>query len=187
MAKEPFSIDLLQKQKGKNIDRVINWSLTIGRVLVIVTEFVALAAFLYRFSLDQQLIDLHTKIKQEQAIVAYFKKNEDTYRNLQNRLSLASSLISTETKREKIFEDVLGFAPQGLTFNTVSLYPDRVQIQADINSVNSLSVFVNALRSYPPVANVSIDKIENKTSASVITVTITASLKPEDTVNATTD
>ena len=85
------SINLVKSDKGETVERVINWLLSIGRILVIVTELVALGAFLWRFGLDQQLIDLHSKIKQKQAIVEAFKKNEEEYRNLQDRLSIAAS------------------------------------------------------------------------------------------------
>lgn len=187
MAKRPVSIDLLQKGKGKNLDRFINWALTIGRILVIVTEGIALIAFLYRFGLDQQLIDLHTKIRNEQAIVAALKKSEDTYRNLQDRLSLASSSIKITTTRAKIYQDVINLSPSGFTFNSITLFADRVQMDANVTSVEALSTFVNSLRSYAPIDNVSIDKIENKTQNAVITVSITANLKKEDQLNEPTN
>lgn len=177
MPKNGVSIDLLQKQKGKGLDRFLNWALTIGRVLVILTESVALIAFLYRFSLDQQIIDLHTRIKQEQAIVVALKNSEATYRNLQDRLLLASTIIDNNSKRKKIYDDILSLAPQGFVFKTLSLYSDRIQMEASVNSVYAFSNFVNSLRSYPAIENVSIDKIENKTADASINVSITAALK----------
>jgi predicted negative regulator of RcsB-dependent stress response len=97
MAKNSASINLLRNDKKETVEHIINWAVTIGRVLVVVVELAALAAFLYRFTLDNQLQDLHSKIKQEQAIIEIQKKNEDTYRNLQDRLSIISSF----TKRRK--------------------------------------------------------------------------------------
>ena len=90
MQKKPISINLL-KQQTSLVDRFIDWALTIGRLLVILTEIVALSAFIYRFSLDRQLIDLHSKITQEQAIANYLNNNEKKYRNLQDRLAIATN------------------------------------------------------------------------------------------------
>ena len=187
MAKKFVTIDLQQKQSGGDVDLFINWALTIGRLLVIITEIIALGAFLYRFYLDRQVIDLQTKIKNDQAIVIYQQANEKNYINLQNRLSLASSLMNSSQKRTKIFQDVIGLAPSGLTFNTVILFPDRIQIDTTLNSVVALSVFVNALKSYPAVDSVSINNIENKTANAVINANITANLKAEDIINATSN
>lgn len=177
MQKKSASINLLKKQTSI-IDRFINWALTIGRLVVILTEIIALSAFIYRFSLDRQLIDLHTKITQEQAIVNYLKDNEATYRNLQDRLILANNYSVLGTNRLKIFNDITSFATNGVAFNSISLYEDRVKIEANVDSVYSLNTFVNSIKNYPSVDSVSIEKIENKPSNAVIIINMTATLKP---------
>lgn len=177
MQKNSASINLLKKQTSL-IDRFITWALTVGRLLVIVTEIVALSAFIYRFSLDRQLIDLHSKIVQEQAIVNYLKDNEKTYRNLQDRLTAATNYSTLGINRFKVFSDIVGFTPKGMSFNNFSLYENRIKIDANVDSVSSLSTFVNSLKNYPAIDTVSIDKIGNKPSSAVITISITATLKP---------
>ena len=176
MLKKSNSINLLKKQTSI-VDRFVNWAPTIGRLVVILTEVVALSAFIYRFSLDRQLIDLHSKITQEQAIVNYLKDNEASYRNLQDRLTLANNYSALGVNRFKIFNDVIGFAPKGIAFNSISLYEDRVKIDANVDSVYSLNTFVNSIKNYPAVDSVSIEKIESKPSSAVITINMTATLK----------
>jgi len=177
MQKNSASINLLKKQTSLT-DRFITWALTIGRLLVILTEIVALSAFIYRFSLDRQLIDLHSKINQEQAIVNYLKDNEATYRNLQDRLAIATNYSTLGINRFKVFSDIVGFTPRGMSFNNLSLYDNRIKIEANVDSVSSLSTFVNSLKNYSAIDSVSIDKIGNKPSSAVITISITALLKP---------
>ncbi|MCL5435217.1 MAG: hypothetical protein M1405_02405 [Patescibacteria group bacterium] len=177
MQKNSASINLLKKQTSL-IDRFVNWALTIGRLLVILTEIVALSAFIYRFSLDRQLIDLHSKITQEQAIVNYLKDNEKTYRNLQDRLFIATTYSSLGVSRFKVFRDIVSFAPLGMTFNNVTLHEDRIKIDANADSVSSLNIFVNSVKNYSEIDSVSIDKIENKPSSAVIVISLTATLKP---------
>jgi Tfp pilus assembly protein PilN len=168
----------LRNNKKDTFEHIINWAVTIGRILVVVVELAALVAFLYRFTLDNQLQDLRSKIKQEQAIIQLQKKNEDTYRNLQDRLSLISSFTKNGHKNLSTFEDILSFAPSGMTFTTVTFSPTEMQVEANVESVSSLSTFIGKLRSYPVVATVSLDKIENKTSNAVITVGISTTFKP---------
>lgn len=176
MARKDASINLV----GENLsflDRFVNWALTIGRVVVIFTELIALTAFLYRFSLDRQLIDLHSKIKQEQAVVVYLKDNEDTFRSIQNRISLAANFGTVAIGKIKLLGDVVSFAPSGMVFNSLSVQEDRIRVNANTNSVSSLSEFVNKLRSYSKVGSVIVEKIESKPSNALITVSITALLK----------
>lgn len=160
------------------VDKFIDWVLSIGRAVVIITEIVALSAFLYRFSLDRQLIDVHSKIKQEQAILNYSKISEDKYRNLQDRIQISSQFSKLGENEVKTLKDIISLAPNGISFNNLTVSGDKIKIDASVNIVSQLGVFIDSLRSYPSISSVSIDKIENQTTNSLITVGITGSLKP---------
>lgn len=176
MVKKSASINLL-KNTGNFVDRFINWSLSAGRVVVIVTEIIALLAFLYRFSLDRQLIDIHSKIRQEQTVLSYLRDNETTYRNLQNRLALSSKFSKEGKEKIDVLNDLVGFAGSNITFNIITIQEDRIRLDANGGSVNSISEFVKKLKEYQKISTVIIEKIENRPSAASINVSITAVLK----------
>lgn len=171
------SINLLKTKEESFLNKFIRWALTIGRLVVIITEGVALAAFIYRFSLDKQLVDLNDKIKSEQSIVKSFKNNEDKYRNLQERLALASKLSITGESSVKIFDDVFSFAPKDFIFSNFIMSEDRIKIDANVGSIPSLAAFISNIKNYPNITSVNLDKIENKVANATISVTIIANLK----------
>lgn len=177
MATKSQSINLLKNSNGSYIDKFVNWALSVGRVIVIFTELIALGAFLYRFSLDRQLIDIHTKIKQEQTVVNYLKENELVYRNLQNRLAVASDSSKKGQDKINILKDVLSFTPSGFSFNNIVVQEDRIRIDANTTSVSPLSDFVKSLKNYSRISNVIVEKIETRPSSASISVSITALLK----------
>lgn len=183
MAKFSASINLLGS-KNKTLDLIVAWALTIGRILIIVVELVALGAFLYRFSLDNQLQDLRTKIKQEQAIVVYQKNSEANYRNLQDRLTLISTVSKDSANNLKTFKDIVALAPSGLTFKMFDSSYDKAQLEANVNSVTILSNFIDKLKAYPSISSVSLDKIQNDMSSSTITVGISMIFKKQGGINA---
>lgn len=167
----------LAKNRGESlVDRVIAFALTIGRVLIIITELIALGAFLYRFTLDRTLVGLHDAISQEGTIVRLLHNNEVLYRSVQNRLSLAS-LLTKSPPLEQYLIDIKSFAPVNMTIQTIAVAPDAIRIQASAQSVDSLTLFVEKIKQYPQVKSVSIDSINNKTTTDVITVSITVTLK----------
>lgn len=177
MASEKSVINLFKSRKGTFLDHFMKWALTIGRVVVILTEAIALSAFLYRFTLDQQLIELHDTIKQKQSLVKLLKNNEDTFRNIQERLINASSLSETEKQTATIFNDIFNFSSSDLLFNTISLSENQIKIDARLQSVSTLTNFIKQLKDHPKIGSVSLDKIENKTTSSIIVVGITATIK----------
>lgn len=175
MVNKSPSINLV-KNKTNFWEQFFTWTLSVGRVVIVLTEGIALAAFLYRFGLDAQLIDLRGTIKQQQRIVDSLRRNEDTYRNLQLRLAQISKLETQATDTTKIFSDIVALAPADLIFNKLTVGDNQIRIDANLQSVTSLSSFVQDLRNYEGVRSVSVDKIENKTSRNTITVLISATL-----------
>lgn len=172
-----LNINLVKNRKPKLLDQFIGWSVTIGRAVIILTEAIALSAFIYRFNLDRQLIDLHDKIVQEQNIVRFFKKNEDIYRNLQDRLSLAKTTTQEQNQLLKTYSDIIALVPSDVNIHSVIFTTANTRIEAQAQSIISVSKFVDGLKKYPTITSVSIDNIENKTSTGIITVGITAILK----------
>lgn len=174
---DSININLAKNRGAPLVDRVINFALSIGRILIILTELIALSAFLYRFTLDRTLVNLHDRIVQKQAIVKLLHDNEVAFRNLQDRLSLSSAIIQQSSQFPKYLTDIIGFAPFDMQISSIAVASDGIRIQATVQSVDSLTNFVNKLKTYPPISTVSLDRIDNKTETATITVSITAFLK----------
>lgn len=178
MVNNPLSTINLAKGKNKNLlDRFLKWALTIGRLIVMLTEIIALSTFLYRFSLDRQLVDLHDKISAKQGMIKLLKSSEEKYRNLQGRLAMASSLSAAGFKTTQIFNDLLSFGTADFIFTNLTISKDSLKIEAKVHSAKTLSNFIKTLKAYPKISSVSLDRIENKTSSATILVAITAVLK----------
>lgn len=170
------SINLVRNKQIPLFDKFMNWALTVGRLIVILTEIVAVLAFVYRFSLDERLVDLHSAIKQKQTIVSLLRKDEDKYRNLQNRIALASSAEKKITKTSKIIQDVIALVPLGVKINDLTLNKDRISININASSITSLTDFINILKNYPDIKSINIDNIESKPSIGLLVI-ITVVLK----------
>ena len=169
---EQYEIDLLRGHKERFSDTFFKWALTVGRLLVIVTETAALAVFAWRFSLDRQIVDLHDQIKQEQTIVSLLKEQEDDYRNLHERLALAKTVGSVGNDVTKRFQDILSFSTANVQVSSLITNKDEVRVDVNAYSVPALSTFVNKLKTYPGAKSVSLEKIENKTASAVIVAII---------------
>lgn len=170
------SINLIKKGSASSFDKFIDWALNVGRLIVIVTEIIAISAFLYRFSLDEKLVRLHEDIRQKQTQLSFLKKDEEDFRNLQDRLSLAFNFSQEGVKIYKTFQDIVGFTPEDLKFDELILKKDQASIRMSVLSIASLTEFVNSLKSYSSTKSLSIDNIENKPDVG-LSVTTTALFK----------
>lgn len=169
-------INLIKKKEVAAFDKFINWTLSIGRLIVIITEIIAISAFLYRFSLDEKLVSLHDEIEQKQKQLSLLKTDEKNFRNLQDRLSLASKFSEDGVKTFKTFQDIIGFTPQEIKFSDLILKKDQTTINISANSISSLTQFVNSLKGYSKTKSVSVDSIENKPNVG-LSIAVTALFK----------
>lgn len=170
------SINLVKNRQIPLFDKFINWALTVGRLIVILTEIIAIIAFVYRFSLDEKLVELHSAIKQKQNIVSVLKTDEDKYRNLQDRIALATTFSAKGSKTSKTIVDIASLIPSQVMINDLILNKDRVNIGVNVISVSSLANFIDPLKNYTGIKSISVDNIENKPSIG-LSVDITAMLK----------
>ena len=154
----------------------MSWALTVGRLIVIITELIAVSAFLYRFSLDERLIDLHSAIKQKQTLISLLKQDENKYRNLQDRIAIAKTFSEKSTKTNKIVRNIIDLIPLGIKINDLTLNKDRINMNLNIASVSQLTGFINPLKNYPEIKSISIDNIESKPSIGLL-VNITTNLR----------
>lgn len=170
----------LAKGRGETFfDRFLFWALNAGRVIVILTEVLALGAFLYRFSLDRKLSDLHDRIVQEDAVVKLLKNNEATFRNLQDRLSLAKTVIANTSTVMTTFTNIVDFIPADVTVRSISYSGDSIRIDATAQSISSLTSVIDKLKAYPTISTVSVDRIDNRTSTGIIAIVVSATFKKQ--------
>ncbi len=191
MAENKQSINLLPNKGDSFVTQFLNWSLNIGRLLIILTETAALTTFVYRFGLDMQIVDLHDKIRNQSFIVQNFKQSEDAFRSLQDRIGLAQKYDKSGSIIPKVFTDIASIAKGKATLSSLLVSTDTVKIEAQSSSPDALSQFTNELRQYPLIKSLKIDTINNSTTTALITVSMTATLKtaeklPVQEVNTTT-
>lgn len=177
MVKKSTSINLIKKDRGQLTSEVINWTLTIGRIMVIIVELIALSAFIYRFYLDNQLREINSSIVQKQQFLSTQQQKEASYRNLQDRLELESSTIDQGKQQLKIFKDIIALTPDGINFTNYLLNNNQIVIQLNLATVFPLSVFIDSLKKYPLTDYISINTIESKISDSTINVGLSVNLK----------
>lgn len=185
MAEKITTINLLPHDGDTLINQVIDWALSIGRLLVILTEIVALATFIYRFSLDMQIVDFHDKIKSESYIIDNFQSQENTFRDIQTRLATAKQYTVVGKTTGTVFSSILNAGKGHITFVDLTVSTQNAKIVAAAQSPGGLSQFVNALKNNPQITSVSIDKVANDTTSAQIILTLTATLKPEPFASST--
>lgn len=170
MGNKQNSINLLKPEEKSFFERFLSWTLTVGRVLVIITEAVALLAFLYRFGLDMQIVDLKDDIEPLQRYIDSKKDKEEKFRDLHDRLQLVKKYDSSASNTNNLFQKIINQARGKLVFNSIAITGEGLLIDATANSTSAMTAFVNSLKTNPDIKGISIDSVKNKPSLAQIDI-----------------
>jgi hypothetical protein len=174
------SINLLRSSKSHWRENFLKWALSTLRFLIILTETIALAAFVYRFSLDREIIDLADKIKQQQTLVEFLKNDEAKYRNIHERLAAAQTLGTQGNTKTELLKQLVTAAKGKVTFQKVTLDKSSFLLEISTNSTVGLSKFLESVKALPWVKRVNVDRVENRANTGVIIVSVTAEVQTEE-------
>lgn len=185
-------ISLLPDDQNSNLlsARIYHWAITVGRVVIVLTEFIVIVAFLSRFYLDRRNSDLSEIVRQQKAILSSTADFEKQYSNLQQRLSVIKKFYDSQPDYQPGISSLVESTPPDIVYDSlvISKKIDSTNIVADLDLVayqeSSIVDFITNLLLNPQFSSVTVNSIEKKPKDTKYTVSITLTFAPT-TANAT--
>lgn len=148
MPAEPASINLLAEENLEEspVARIINWSITLGRYIMITTEIIVLLAFVSRFSLDRKLTDLNEAIEQKQVIIEANYQFEADFKNLQKDLANIKSIISAQHKPYQILTTFKTLLPVDAYLESINLTSTSLTGKVIVGTTDSFAMLINNMQ-----------------------------------------
>jgi len=147
------------------LGQTLQWSLSVGRYIVMFTELVVVLSFVTRFYLDRQVTDLNQSLQQKQAVVESYGELEEQFREVQTKIADYQQVEQQENIVE-VFPSLSQVIPNGIELNELVIYPDRVSLSGIVLSQQSLNLLINNLQLSPDFTNVVVNTIESEDLAS---------------------
>ena len=161
-----FKINLLVQKnvQPKIYIRLIKWMLSSGKFIVIVVELITISAFVYRYKLDAELIDLQEKIKETVPYIQSLKSNEILIRQTQFQLTSIAQIKNSTPDYTQIFSKIALLTPQSIKLTNISLDSSKpgttdLTISGNTPSNRELSLFIKTLQKDPMFSNISLTNI----------------------------
>ncbi len=101
----PIDINLapdIHFSKSNILDKLYIWGTYAGKTLIIVTNFVIISIWLYRWDLDRRIYNLATSIQEKQLAITSISKKEATIRKIQNKLNIIREIENQNTYSSKV-------------------------------------------------------------------------------------
>ncbi|MBI1872122.1 hypothetical protein HYS10_01750 [Candidatus Collierbacteria bacterium] len=183
MAAPKFSkINLLPKDSFEfsSLGKIMKWSLTTGRVLVVLTEFVVILAFGSRFWYDRRLNDLMESIDQKQAVVESYAEIEERVRDVLERQKIVNSYLSNNLELSVRVNDIKRITPSDVNYSQISFSTTGLDLAGTVGSEVGFYQLISGLTSLPNISSVNVGGIEFDQTFGLINFKINASItKPK--------
>lgn len=169
MAARKRDIELLPKEEWEKapFGKLLKWTLTVGRWIVIITELVVILAFLSRFKLDRDLTNLYEDIKQKQAVIESLSDFEDEFHFLQKRLATINGLEKKQLAAAKVVEELSLLIPLDVALSDLAITDKEVSLTATALSEYGLASFLNNLKSSPKFEKITLSSVSSGTEKEV--------------------
>lgn len=177
--KKPKEINLIPQNEFDTspLGRILRWALSTFRVMVIVTELIVMSAFLSRFWLDAKNSDLADEINGGKAQVMAYSEVETDFREFQARIAVAKTLF-TQEQIDKIVTTVARLMPPDVSFNSISITGELLEVRATAFTERSIAQFLVNLETFDKLSNITLSQISSSVeNESQTTFTITGELK----------
>lgn len=170
--KKQKQINLLPKEEfaASTSGRVLTWTLSSFRVIVIVTEMFVMGAFLSRFWLDAKAADLNDEIIQKEAVIEATSEFEKEFRNTQKKISIFSALTSETGSLPQTLTTVTQYLPGDISLTSFSSLEGRVNVKGISPSEQGIAQFMENLSASGEFGEVNIDQLGSLEESSPILV-----------------
>lgn len=166
-SQKPFQVNLLI-HKGDQppfYAKLIKWLLSSGRFIVVFVEMITIGAFVMRYKLDAELIDLQEKIKEQVPYIQSLKNDEISIRQTQFQLATIKQTRDTSPDFTLAISQIAKLVPTNIKLSTISLEQDQASGQSALTlsgvtpSNIELSVFIKALQKNSTFTDISLTNI----------------------------
>ncbi len=167
-----FKVNLFvhKGEKPKLYIQAFSWLLSSGRFIVIFVEIIVIAAFVYRYKLDNDISDVNTKIKEQEPYIQSLQNEENTIRQVQLQLQSIKVAKSNNPSFSPVIQKIADITPTAIsltniTFDRTQNFPETDIIISGVTPSNlDLSAFLTVLKKDPYLAQITLSNISFKGS-----------------------
>lgn len=155
-------INLLPKDSFEfsTLGKLLKWSLTTGRAMIVLTEFVVILAFGSRFYFDKRLNDLLEVIDQKQVVVDSYAEIEKMTRAVLAKQEVVDKYLKTNLQFARRIDQMKQVTPIDITFSEINIDDKGIHLVGVAGSESGLANLIAGVSGLADVESISIGGVE---------------------------
>ncbi|NOY14664.1 MAG: PilN domain-containing protein [bacterium] len=160
---------------------LLKWVVSYGRYVLVITELIVILAFLSRFKLDQDLLSLEDRIRDDRLILESSRKFEDRLQKLTSKQGFVIKEWKDQYLWSEYLKEVTRLLPQGVVLSSITASGSQLSLTGSSLNETALAYLMNNFKKSPAFKRVSLEKVASDLSSKemrLITFSLTVQINP---------
>lgn len=162
MAAQTITVNLLPGDRFEFSawGRFLLWGLSTGRLVVVLTELVVIAAFLSRFWFDRRLSDLRQVRIERSAAVQAMDETRAKWERLQSKTEVISQASSRNFDAAERLTKIQSLTPAGVEFDSIDIGSQAAVVRGYVPGSGGFSRLFSKIKAEKSFAGVAVRRLE---------------------------
>lgn len=155
-----YQINLITSKRGEQpADRLVYFALHYLRYILVLTQIVVISVFLYKFRVDQKIVDLQEEASQKQEIINVSRPLIKEAKAADFAINQAKILLGEQMDFSSMLKYLFDNFPKDLTISKLDYTSGSVNFSGTTQNVNVLKSYYLLLKKEGRFANVTLRNI----------------------------
>lgn len=181
----PNNVNLAPSEKfesGTAWEKMYLWGANIGKTIIIITNFVIISIWLYRWHLDREIYELAIDIENKQLAITSISKTEEKIRKVQNKLNAIRDIENSKTYYTHLTNSFDKSTTNEVKINRIA-FPEKqtINVTADAQSGVAFAKYVGNLLSNEEIKEVTLYNSSLQSTTGMYSFTIEVKIGEKET------
>lgn len=165
-----YKINLVGEKRRGFFENLLYFFTNYLRYILVVTQLVVIGVLFYRFSIDQNIIDLKESVDQKKEIVKTVNPLLTEIKTVDNQVATIKKVVTRQDSQQKLLDYILAQFPASVNLTELLLYSDKLSLLGSSSNPKEIQLFYNRLRMDGRFASVNFSNIKKDGSSYLFTL-----------------
>lgn len=167
-----YNINLAGKKAPNVIDKIVYFFLNYLRYILVFTQLTVLAVFFFRFTVDENIIDLKDSIAQKKAIVQVVQPLLAEAKKINDQAKESTDIVDEQKETLSSINYILSIFPESISLNRLTYEEGLFRLTGTALDPKQLQFFYNRLKKERQFALVDLSNVKRDENGYAFTMEI---------------
>ncbi len=140
-----YLINLFPEREKNVSEKIIYFGFHYLRYILVITQFVAICVFFFRFKVDQEIVDLKDKLYQKQSIVTATSDLVGKVGEIDSKMKKVQTIMDEQDLFKAKYAYVMGFFTNSVAVSSLTISEDAIDINGSAPTVEPIKTLYDRL------------------------------------------